>query len=113
MKKVLHGKNFTKNKFLKHKKLLGKIQKSCMIRADIINNKNKNKNSEADVFGKYEDLEAEPSFDKREQDTRRKKQPDAKNQEGQGLKILTPDKMPSRLPITLVQLQVRNNSEKF
>ena len=49
----------------------------------------------------------------KEQDTRRKKQPDAKNQEGQGLKILTPDKMPSRLPITLVQLQVRNNSEKF
>ena len=64
MKKVLHGKKFTKNKFLKHKKLLGKIQKSCMIRADIINNKNKNKNSEADVFGKYEDLEPEPSFEK-------------------------------------------------
>ena len=35
-----------------------------MIRADIINYKNKNKNSEADVFGKYEDLEPEPSFEK-------------------------------------------------
>ena len=54
----------TENKFLKHKKLLGKIQKNCMIRADIINYKNKNKNSEADVFGKYEDLEPEPSFEK-------------------------------------------------
>ena len=32
------------------------------------------------------------------------------NQEGLGLKILTPDQMLSRLPITLVQLKAGNNT---
>ena len=35
-----------------------------------------------------------------------------RNQPGQGLKILTPDQMLSRLPITLAQLNVGNNSQK-
>ena len=35
------------------------------------------------------------------------------NQEGNGLKILISNQMLSRLPITLVQLKVRNNSEKL
>ena len=35
------------------------------------------------------------------------------NQEGQGLKILTPSQMFSRLPITLAQLKAGNNSEKL
>ena len=35
------------------------------------------------------------------------------NQLGQGLKILTPDQMLSRLPITLAQLKVVNNSQKL
>ena len=35
-----------------------------------------------------------------------------RNQEKQGLNILTPDQMFGRLPITLVQLQARNNLEK-
>ena len=35
------------------------------------------------------------------------------NQEGQGLKILTPNQMLSRLPITLSQLKAGNNSEKL
>ena len=34
-------------------------------------------------------------------------------QEGQGLKILTPNQMLSRLPISLAQLKVGNNSEKL
>ena len=34
------------------------------------------------------------------------------NQEGQGIKILTPNQMLSRLPISLAQLQAGNNSEK-
>ena len=34
-------------------------------------------------------------------------------QEGQGLKILTPDQMFSRLPTTLAQLKAANNSEKL
>ena len=35
------------------------------------------------------------------------------NQEGQRLKILTPNQMLSRLPITLAQLKAENNSEKL
>ena len=35
------------------------------------------------------------------------------NQEGKGLKILTPNQMISRLPITLAQLKAGNNSEKL
>ena len=36
-----------------------------------------------------------------------------RNQQGQGLKILTPDQMFSRLPITLAQLKAGNNSQKL
>ena len=35
------------------------------------------------------------------------------NQEGKGLKTLTPNQMLSGLPITLAQLKARNNSEKL
>ena len=35
------------------------------------------------------------------------------NQQGQGLKILTPNQMISRLPITLAQLKAGSNSEKL
>ena len=34
-------------------------------------------------------------------------------QQGSGLKILTPNQMLSRLPITLAQLKAENNSEKL
>ena len=37
---------------------------------------------------------------------------DKQNQIGEGLKILTPNQMLSRLPITLAQLKAGNNSEK-
>ena len=36
-----------------------------------------------------------------------------KLQLGQGLKILTPNKMLSRLPVSLAQLKAGNNSEKI
>ena len=36
-----------------------------------------------------------------------------RNQPGKGLKILTPNQMLSRLPITLAQLKAGNNSEKL
>ena len=35
------------------------------------------------------------------------------NQQGKGLKILTPNQMLNRLPITLAQLKAGNNSEKL
>ena len=34
-------------------------------------------------------------------------------QEGQGIKILTPNQMLSRLPISLAQLEAENNSDKL
>ena len=34
-------------------------------------------------------------------------------QEGQGIKILTPNQMLSRLPISLAQLEAGNNSKKL
>ena len=37
----------------------------------------------------------------------------SKKQSGQGLKILTPNQMLSRLPISLAQLNARNNSQKL
>ena len=36
-----------------------------------------------------------------------------RKQRGQGLKILTPNQMFTRLPISLAQLKARNNSEKL
>ena len=36
-----------------------------------------------------------------------------RNQQGQGLKILTPSQMLSRLPISLAQLKAGNNSENL
>ena len=36
-----------------------------------------------------------------------------RNQQGQGLKILTPQQMLSRLPISLAQLKEGNNSQKL
>ena len=47
------------------------------------------------------DLESEESAEQR------------RNQRGQGLKILTPNQMLSRLPISLAQLNAGNNSEKL
>ena len=39
--------------------------------------------------------------------------PQRRNQQGQGLKILTPNQMLSRLPISLAQIKSGNNSEKL
>ena len=40
-------------------------------------------------------------------------EPNSEKQLGPGLKILPPDQMLSRLPITLAQLKAGNNSEKL
>ena len=63
-----------------------------------------------------EDLESEPNFEKSTAENlkmRRQKKSDKENQEGQGLKILTPDQILSGLPIALVQLKAGNDSEKL
>ena len=46
-------------------------------------------------------------------DLESEKSAEQENQEGQGLKILTPNQMLSRLPITLAQLKAKNNSENL
>ena len=74
------------------------------------------RNLETNVSDESEDLESEPSFEERIAERtkmRRQKKSDEENQEGQGLKILTPDQMLSRLPITLSQLKSGNSSENF
>ena len=38
---------------------------------------------------------------------------ESSDQEGKGLKILAPNQIPSRLPISLAQLKAENNSEKL
>ena len=43
----------------------------------------------------------------------RRQKSDKENQEGQGLKALTPRQMPSRLPISLAQLEAGNNFKKL
>ena len=49
----------------------------------------------------------------RKNQNKKTKKSDEENQEGQGLKILTPNQVLNRLAITLAQLQARNNSEKL
>ena len=48
-----------------------------------------------------------------ERTKKRRQKFDEENKKGQGLKILTPDQMLSRLPISLAQLKAGNNSEKL
>ena len=65
---------------------------------------------------KLKDLEPEPLFEERISERtkiRRQKKSDEENQEGQVVKILTPDQMLSRLPITLAQLKAGNNSQRL
>ena len=48
-----------------------------------------------------------PELESQESDAERK------NQQGEGLKILTPNQMLSRLPISLAEVQAGNNSQKL
>ena len=57
-------------------------------------------NDEQPDISNIPDLESEESTEKG-------------NQEGQILKIITPNQIISRLPISLAQLKVRNNAEKL
>ena len=67
---------------------------------EILEPKNKKTNEQPDTTDMPE-LESEGSAKQR------------RNQEGQGLKILTLNQMLSRLPISLSQLKAGNNSEKL
>ena len=70
-----------------------------------INKNNYPGNLEKDVY-----QDKEPKFDQSiAERTKMRRQ----NQEGQGLKTLTPEQILSRLPISLAQLKTGNNSQKL
>ena len=62
----------------------------------------------AEMFEKQEEtLRDMPELETEEEATQRR------NQRGQGLKMLTPEQMLSRLPISLAQLKAGNNTHKL
>ena len=87
--------------------------------------KNKNKNNELveEIRNRWSNLK--DGIKKMSEDEKEIEQPDKilkivenilefnRQQQGQGLKILTPNQMLSRLPISLAQLKAGNNSEKL
>ena len=77
-----------------------KMAKNLSLLKEILNPGNKKIDEQLDTTNMSE-LESEESVAKR------------RNQQGQGLKILTPDQMLSRLPITLAQLKAGNDSQKL
>ena len=77
-----------------------KMAKNLSLLKEILNPGNKKFDEQLDTTNMSE-LESEESVAKR------------RNQQGQGLKILTPDQMLSRLPITLAQLKAGNDSQKL
>ena len=86
-------------------------------------NKNKSNKFVELIKSRWSDLKDE--INKMSEDEKEIEQPDKilkiveeilefnRQQQGQGLKILTPNQMLSRLPITLAQLKAGNNSEKL
>ena len=77
-----------------------KTEKNLSLLKEILNPGNKKIDEQLDTTNMSE-LESEESVAKR------------RNQQGQGVKILTPDQMLSRLPITLAQLKAGNDSQKL
>ena len=88
--------------------------------------KNKNKNDELVNVMKSGLIDLKDEIEKMSKEEKKIKKPNGivniveeilefnrKKQSGGGLKILTPDQMLSRLPITLAQLKAGNNSEKL
>ena len=90
--------------------------------------KNKNKNNELVELIKVRWSNLKDVIEKMSEDEIKTEKPDKileivkeildfnkriRKQQGSGLKILTPDQMLSRLPITLAQLKAGNNSEKL
>ena len=80
-----------------------------------------NNNGNIDMLNLYDSVKKiiAPNYDKTDNE-----QPDATDmseleteesteQEGQGLKIITPQQMLTRLPVLLAQLQAGNNSQKL
>ena len=77
--------------------------KANLIKSNLEKLKNDIKKDDNEIEKAYEIVDVgEKNFDFNEQ-----------SQEGQGLKILAPQQMLIRLPISLAQLKAGSNSEKF
>ena len=65
-----------------------------------------------DMFDNFKDLESKSKFEENvaEKTKMRRQKYDEENQEGKGLKALTPDQILSILPISLAQLKAGNNT---
>ena len=65
-----------------------------------------------DMFDNFKDLESKSKFEENvaEKTKMRRQKYDEENQEGKGLKTLTPDQILSILPISLAQLKAGNNT---
>ena len=73
-----------------------------------------------EIFNYLREIFNEPKTDDKQPDTTGMPELESeesaaqrRNQQGKGLKILTPNQMLSRLPISLAQLKAENNSEKL
>ena len=74
----------------------------------------RSQNKMAEILSLLKELVEEPPYEQPDTtDMPELESEESAEQRGQGLKILTPSQMLSRLPITLAQLKAGNNSEKL
>ena len=72
-----------------------------------------NKEGMLEIFEEKQESDEEPDTTDMPELESEESVAEKRNQPGKGLKILTPDQMLSRLPITLAQLKAGNNSQKL
>ena len=72
-----------------------------------------NKEDNLEIFKEKQESDEEPDTTDMPELESEESTVERRNKSGKGLKILTPDEMLSRLPITLAQLKAGNNSEKL
>ena len=115
--KKLLSKNFKENILEDQKNILINAMKLCNGKNKIIKlyeDKNiKPSNFSHNAKSEPEEFETKIEESIAERTKMRRQKFDEKNRTGQGLKMLTPDQMLSRLLISLAQLKAGNNSEKL
>ena len=72
-----------------------------------------NKEDNLEIFKEKQESDEEPDTTDMPELESEESTVERRNKSRKGLKILTPDEMLSRLPVTLAQLKAGNNSEKL
>ena len=72
-----------------------------------------NNKGKLEFFEKKSEIERKKSDEQPPELENQESAEERRNQQGQGLKVRTPDQMLSRLPIILAQLKAGNNSQKI